>query len=142
MLRQVSVVKEALAASKVRGVHGIHTPTEGGVINGLLEASEASGLGFRVHARDLLVAPETRAVCEALSVDPMRLLSSGALLITVDPSRAGEVLRALDGVGVKARVIGEVTEGPTRHIVAEDGSAVSVGGVDQDELYRVLDEST
>jgi len=140
MLMQVSVVPEALAASKVRGVHSIHTPTEGGVINGLLEVSEASKLSFRIYEKDLLVAQETRTICEALSVDPLRLLSSGALLITVDPLRAEAVLSALESIGVEGRVIGEMTMGLESVMVRVDGSIVLVDVVDQDELYRVLGE--
>ena len=142
MLRRVSVVPEALAASKIKGVHSIHTPTEGGVLNGLLEVSEASNLGFRVYEKDLLVAPETRAICEALSVDPLRLLSSGALLITVDLSMAEAVLSALEGIGVEARVIGEMTKSSKRLMIGVDGSMASVDCVGQDELYRVLGEHT
>jgi hydrogenase expression/formation protein HypE len=140
MLRQVSVVMEALAASKIKGVHSIHTPTEGGVLNGLLEVSEASNLGFRVYEKDLFVAPETRAICEALSVDPLRLLSSGALLITVAPLGAEAVLLAMEGVGVEAQVIGKMTKASRRFIVKADGSTLLVDSVDQDELYRVLEE--
>jgi hydrogenase expression/formation protein HypE len=141
MLRQVSVVPEALAASKVKGVHSIHTPTEGGVLNGLLEASEASKLGFKVYEEGILVAPETQAICGVLGVDPLRLLSSGALLITVDPSKTETVLSTLKNVGVEAQVIGEMMKGSEHIIVGPDGLKISVDSVDQDELYRVLGQS-
>ncbi len=43
---QMSVVNEALGVARVRGVHAMHDPTEGGVLNGLWELAEASGLGI------------------------------------------------------------------------------------------------
>jgi hydrogenase expression/formation protein HypE len=139
MLKQISVVPEALKASKVGGVHVIHTPTEGGVYNGLLEVSEASGLGFKVYESKLLLAPETKEICEALDVDPFKLLSSGSLIIVVDPSKAQDLVKALAETGVKARMIGEMTANPSeRLIMGRDGSVKTVDEVKQDELYRVL----
>ena len=139
MLKQISVVPEALKASKVDGVHVIHTPTEGGVYNGLLEVSEASGLGFKVYESRLLIAPETKEICETLNVDPLKLLSSGSLIIVVDPSKARGLVKALTETGVKARVIGEMTADPSeRLIVGRDGSVKVVNEVEQDEVYRVL----
>jgi len=73
-------------------------------------------------------------------VDPLRLLSSGALLITVDPLRVEAVLSALKKIGVEAQVIGEMTKGLESLVVGVNGSNVLVDGVDQDELYRVLGE--
>ena len=142
MLKQISVVPEALRASKVGGVHIIHTPTEGGVYNGLLEASEASGLGFKVYESRLLLAPETKEICDALDVDPLKLLSSGSLIIVVDPSKARDLVKALAETGVKAKVIGEMTVNPSeRLIMGRDGSVKVVDEVEQDELYRVLGDS-
>jgi len=142
MLRHVSVVPEALKASRVRGVHGMHTPTEGGVINGLLEVSEASGLGFKVYGSKVPISPETKEICGALGVDPLRLLSSGSLLVLVDPSNVEDLLAALVEIEVPAQVIGEMTEDTSERLVyGEDGSATSVECVEQDELYRVLGES-
>jgi hydrogenase maturation factor len=139
MLKQISVVPEALKASKVGGVHVIHTPTEGGVYNGLLEVSEASGLGVKVYESKLLLAPETKEICEALDVDPFKLLSSGSLIIVVDPSKARDLIKALAETGVKARMIGEMTSNPSeRLIIGRDGSVKTVDEVKQDELYRVL----
>jgi len=142
MLTRVSVVPEALRASRTPGVHAIHTPTEGGVLNGLLEVSEASSLGFKVYKGSVYVAPETREICDALGVNPLRLLSSGSLLIMVDPAAVDGLLATLAEIGVEAQVIGEMTAAPSERLIYdEDGEATAVECVDQDELYRVLEES-
>ena len=140
MLDMISVVSEAKMAIEVGGVHSMHTPTEGGVLNGLLEISEASGNGFKIYENELLIHEETRRICGALSVDPLRLLSSGSLLIVVDPGKSSELVRSLASISIPANVIGEITS-KARVVVGVDGSESVVEDVSQDELFRVLDEN-
>ena len=108
-------------------------------MNGLLEISEASGCGFKIYEKELLIHEETRQICEILGVDPIRLLSSGSLLIVVDPRRSDELVHQLDSAGIPANVIGEITA-ESNVVVKEDGSTEVVGDVSQDELFRVLEE--
>ncbi len=139
MLNLISVVPEALKASRVDGVHSIHTPTEGGVLNGLLEVSEASKLGFTICEERLLIAEETEVICQTLLVNPLKLLSSGSLLISADPRKVDEVINSIAEVGVKARVIGEIESDPeVRLIKKKDGTTMKVDDNVQDELYRIL----
>ncbi len=42
---QISVVKDALTAYGAGGVHAMHDPTEGGILNGVHEMADAAGLG-------------------------------------------------------------------------------------------------
>jgi len=85
-------------------------------------------------------ADETRVICEALGVDPLRLLASGALLIVVDPDKAGELVSALGGSGVVASVVGEIRPAEEgRLLETSDGGRAPIEAVAQDELYRILD---
>src|SRR2546428_10491519 len=59
LAKQISIVDEAMSISKVAGVHTLHDPTEGGVLNGLWELAEASGLGIEVWADRIPLAKET-----------------------------------------------------------------------------------
>lgn len=141
MLKQISVVPEAMKAVEAGGIHSLHDPTEGGVLNGVWEMLEAANVGGVVREEAVPVAPETRLICEALGIDPMRLLGSGALLIAAEPGKVGEIVSALRGIGVEASVIGEITpreEG--RVLVGRGGSRATIEAVEQDHLYRVLDE--
>jgi hydrogenase expression/formation protein HypE len=141
MLNMINVVPEALKASQVVGVHSIHTPTEGGVLNGLIEVSEAAKLGFTVYEDLILIRDETLAVCRALGVDPLKLLSSGSLLIMVAPTNAEEVRRELSIIGVESSVIGDMSSEPGKRILVKtNGKMVTVGDVAQDEVYRLLCE--
>jgi len=139
LLDMISVVSEAKMAIEVGGVHSMHTPTEGGVLNGLLEISEASGNGFKIYEKELLIHEETQKICGALGVDPLKLLSSGSLLIVIDPDKSSELVRSLASISIPANVIGEITS-KTRIVVGVDGSESVVTDVEQDELFRVLEE--
>jgi hydrogenase maturation factor len=133
--REVGVVREALAAAAL-GATALHDPTEGGVLGALWEVAEASGTGFRVLEERIPVRAATRAICAALRVDPLRLMSSGALLVACPDGPT--LARRLGERGVPAAVIGAVTGGG-RELVRPDGTVVAVPPVGRDELYRVLE---
>ncbi|MEM3700059.1 MAG: AIR synthase-related protein [Candidatus Bathyarchaeia archaeon] len=85
---KISVVKDALIAVKTGGVHAMHDPTEGGISGGIHEMAEASKVGFQVCEEKIPIQLETRKICEYFKIDPLQLISSGALLISVEPEFA------------------------------------------------------
>jgi len=105
----ISVVKPALLAATRLPVHALHDPTEGGIVTGLRELATASGTGLRIDGPELIVAPETQAICDACGVDPLGIISSGCLLMSVPQKHAdGCVAMLVDG-GFPARRIGSLT---------------------------------
>jgi len=141
MIKRISVVPEAMTAMEVGGIHSLHDPTEGGLLNGIWEMTEAAGVGAMIWEDKIPVAEETKTVCDALDADPLKLLGSGALLIVVDPEKVDELLTALSNEGIDASVIGEITSNvDERVLVRPDGSTANIEAVDQDELYRLLEE--
>ena len=140
--RQISVVRDAMIAVKMGGVHAMHDPTEGGIICGLWEIGEASGTGMVVEESRIAVARETESVCDALGLDPLRVLSSGSLLIAARSNRANRITKSLQRNGIAASVIGEITKPEKGRIfVKRDGTRVNLELPARDELYKVLDES-
>jgi hydrogenase maturation factor len=141
MIRWISVVPEAMKAVEAGSPSSLHDPTEGGLINGLWEMAEAAGVGLRVDGASIPVPDETKLICGALGVDPLRLLGSGALLITAQPDEADKIMEALKEEGIMASVIGEVTPLPEgRVLVDESGNHAPIEAVEQDEIYRILNE--
>lgn len=141
-IRRVSVVRDALTAVEAGGVTAMHDATEGGVLGALYEMAYASGLGIRTSYEKVPVALETKAVCEALGVDPMRTISSGTLLIAVRRDRAEGVVQTLRRAGIGASDIGSFVdraEGVT--VAMRDGSVVEVSAPVQDELWRLISRS-
>jgi len=133
--QEVSVVPEGLVAAAL-GATAMHDPTEGGVAGALWELADASGAGFRVLAERIPIRPATRAICAALGLDPLRLMSSGALLIAC--SDGEQMVQGLTAHGVPATVIGTVTASGGE-LVGPDGSVRTIHTVERDELYRLLD---
>jgi hydrogenase maturation factor len=104
---QISVVKDALTAYKTGGVHAMHDPTEGGVLNGIHEMADAAGLGVRVFEEKITVEPETAKICRFYEIDPLQLISSGALLIAAEPEASNKIVDSLCQEHIYADVIGE-----------------------------------
>jgi len=140
--RRISVVRDAMIAMRTGSVHAMHDPTEGGVICGLWELGEASRTGMVVEESRIIVAPETESVCHALELDPLRVLSSGSLLIAAKQGNANRIIKALQRSGIPASIVGEITKPEKGRIfVKRDGTRVKLEPPARDELYKVLDES-
>lgn len=136
MKSMLDVTEEATAAFATGTVHAMHDCTEGGVLGALFEMSLASGLGFAVDEESIPVAPETAEICMALSIDPLRLIGSGSLLIAVEEGGEEEVRRALKPI-CRVSKIGRFVDGQ-RTLLRKDGRRVLVRRAPEDELWRVL----
>ena len=135
--QQISVVEEALLASKLRGVHALHDPTEGGVLNGLWEMAEASDLGIEVWAEKIPVAPATQVICLTLRLDPLKLMSSGTLLVAVERSKRWSVQKTLMKSPRKMTEVGKLTARSKGRVIVRRGKREALKPVSQDELYKL-----
>lgn len=111
--RQFSVVEDALTAASVGlrddGVTAMHDVTEGGLLGALYELSEASRVGLEMDLSKVIVTDEAKRVCELFGLDPYATLSEGTLIVTVKREKAKEVLNILESKGIRASIIGKVT---------------------------------
>lgn len=133
----ISVVEDALTANEI-GVHAMHDPTEGGVANGLHEMADAAGLGFRVYGERIPIREETIKICEFYNLNPLALISSGALLMAAPQEKAGEVVKALEKKGINASVIGEFVKEPGVRVIVENGEERLLERPESDELWKVV----
>ncbi len=106
----ISVVGDARTALASVRVHCLHDPTEGGILTGLWEIAKASNLGLCVEEGSIPVLSETVEMCEALGLDPLGLLASGALLITLPAEDVPPLFKALEEKGIEAFEIGRMME--------------------------------
>jgi len=137
-IREISVVRDARIAADL-GAHALHDPTEGGVAAGIQEVAMASGVGVIVREEGIPVRRETLEICGALSVDPMRLVSSGSLLIAAPRESANDIVGELRAGGVEAAVVGEFVEDPSvRVMIRRDGSRLDLNEPVSEELWRVI----
>ncbi len=137
---RMSVVEDAVAGYRTRRVHAMHDCTEGGVLGAVFEMSLASELGFVLRRRDVPVAPETRQVCDLFSLDPLRLIGSGSVLLAVEKGQKAKVTAALEPV-CRVTTIGEFRKG-RRVLVESDGHEEVVSSAPVDELWRALSWTT
>ncbi|MFB6256543.1 MAG: AIR synthase related protein [Haloplanus sp.] len=130
----LSVMPEAAVLAPV--ATAMHDPTEGGVLEGLIEMALTTDATLGIDRRAVHVREETRAVCDAVGVDPLRVLGSGALLATVDGDDANDALAALADEGIDAVEIGRVEAGEAG--VELDGECVTEPI--RDDMYALWDE--
>jgi hydrogenase maturation factor len=131
---RLSVVRDGVQAAEL-GATALHDPTEGGVLGALWELAEASGHGFEVDASAVPILEETRQICAVFGANPLKLISSGAMLIACP-----DLARMLAGLAehrIPATPIGRVT--PRDRVVVADGRRVPSGPVVRDELWRILE---
>ena len=133
---RLSVVDEAVAAFESGAVHAMHDCTEGGVLGAAFEMSLASGLGFELEEASVPVDMTTEEVCSRLGADPLRLIGSGSLLLSVERGKEGVVKERLRGVS-SVKEIGRFTE-RGRFILKSDGRREAVRSAPLDELWRLI----
>ena len=137
----ISVVRDAQLARAAGEVHAMHDPTEGGLSGGLYELAAASGLGLEVDSDAISVLPVCASICEALDLDPLGLIASGALLAAVAPGNSGAIVGALRGEGIQAAVIGRTTDEHMDVKLYKTGKSVEFPRFARDEIARYFSET-
>ncbi|MDR5694835.1 MAG: AIR synthase family protein [Armatimonadota bacterium] len=131
----ISVIPEGRIAIRT-GVSAMHDVVEGGVLAAVWEMAEASGTGVELWADAVPIYPETQAICQALEIDPLGLISSGALLIA---SRSPEeTLQALHSAGIPAQTIGKITA--SSRVIIRGNRREDLRPYPRDELWRVMEQ--
>ena len=137
----ISVVKDALAACSAVTVNSMHDPTEGGLAAGLWEVAGAAGVGLAVEEGSIPILPECAELCRVLGLDPLGLMASGALLITLPAEDVPRLLVSLKKEGTYAYEIGRVT-GPEEGVHIIRGHQLEpLPRFDRDELARWFDDN-
>jgi hydrogenase maturation factor len=136
----ISVLPEARIALQTVPVHAMHDPTEGGLATGLQEVALAAGIGLCIDREAIPVLPECAAMCDALGLDPLGLIASGALLLTCAPDAADRVLAAWAAAGIDGTLIGHVTPPEEGCRLTSRSGAMPLPRFPRDEVARLLDE--
>lgn len=115
MVKLCSTVKDARTARGIGlrkgGISSMHDATEGGVLGALEEMATASGKAFEVDPLKIPVSKESRLVCSAFGLDPLKTMGEGTLLITCPPDRVSELGRRMSRAAVPMTEIGRVSRG-------------------------------
>lgn len=125
----LSVVPEGTYAAR-HGAHAMHDITEGGVLGAVWEMSQAAGIGICINSDTMPIHAVTASICKQTGIDPLRLISSGCMLIAC--ANGDELCRGLESIGVKATRIGKA-QGSC--VCIEDGSLIEPPQAD--EIYKL-----
>ncbi len=134
----LSVIPEGLAAAKF-GVNAMHDVTEAGIAGAAWEMSRASKVAMRIAADAVPILPLTERICRQLHLNPLKLLSSGAMLIAA--ARGDDLVTHLRQLDISASVIGTVQDGEAGVTFDNtDGTIETITDSIEDELWRFLRE--
>lgn len=132
LIGSISVLKEGLISAGF-GASSMHDVTEGGVLGAVWELCNASKYGARIYKDKIPIMDETKQICAYLGIDPLKLISSGCMLIACN--RGKELVELLTKNGVQADIIGEMTE-EFECIMMDGNKVLKVEQPESDELYK------
>ncbi|QGU94227.1 AIR synthase [Clostridium bovifaecis] len=133
-IHRISVVREGKIGGEF-GVNSMHDITEGGLLGALWEVAEGSKVGFTIYNEKLPISDITRRLCKLFSIDPLRFISSGSMLITC--KNGIELVKRLKGNGIDATVIGNITK--QNKVLIENNEEKLVYPPESDELFKLLE---
>lgn len=133
-INRISVINEGIIGGRLR-VSSMHDATEGGLLGAVWEIAEASGKGFELYEGSIPVSVETRKICSIFDIDPLRLLSSGMMVITARD--LAPLQDALKDAGIESSNIGRITGCSKRRVIIKGGQEREVAPPQNDELFNI-----
>jgi hydrogenase maturation factor len=133
-------VAEAEIARRSGEVTALHDPTEGGLASAVRELATVSGAGVAIDAEAVPILAETRAVSEALGIDPLGMLASGSLLIATRPEGASRIVHDIEAAGIPVSVVGRLTDDPQEASLIFGGNRRPLPEFAVDEVARLLSQ--
>ena len=138
LLNDVSVVKEGVAAGKI-GTSGMHDVTEGGILGAIWEMCHLGGVGAEVWESKVPMDPVTLKIAEHYGINPLRLISSGCMMIMASDERKDAIMEAVESVGVQITCIGRIkTEEEGVYLMHANSMIEEITPPEADELYKVV----
>jgi hydrogenase expression/formation protein HypE len=135
----IDILRPALIACKAAPVHSMHDPTEGGLINGVIEMAWASEKEIEVDLEKVFIYKESRTLCQEFGLNPLGVIASGALLLAVSPSDLSSIQKAFRKNSISLQVIGKMKKGPARVLKVDRKGGQELEPFPQDEILKIYD---
>jgi hydrogenase maturation factor len=135
----IEVLHAARIACEAATVHSMHDPTEGGLINGVVEVALASQKQIEVDLENVPIYRESQILCEACGLNPLGVIASGALLLTISPSDLSSLQRAFKKASIPMQIIGRVKRGPVRVLTGKGKRRKELHPLSRDEILKVFE---
>lgn len=136
LIENVSVVPEALALSEL-GATAMHDVTRGGLMETLLEIAALSDVGIELEMEKLPIDPIVERFASAFEYDPLRMISSGTLAVTLPPQSLSQAAAELEALSVPHAVVGRVVEGNGVRVLGDKVQHFTEIRCEDDELARM-----
>src|SRR5215211_866110 len=137
----ISIVAEAEIARRTGQVTALHDPTEGGFASAVRELAAVSGAGVEIDADAIPILVETRAVADALGLDPLGMLASGSLLIAARPENVSGIIHDVEAAGIPVSIVGRLTDDPQEASLMSQGERRPLPEFAVDEVARLLSQT-
>ncbi|MEO0270866.1 MAG: AIR synthase related protein [candidate division WOR-3 bacterium] len=103
----IGIIEEAFLLLENQDVLALHDPTEGGILNGIYEFCEFLDLGVIVYENRIPVVKDGEKIFKYFGIDPLKTISSGALLVAVKREGIQGVIDLLKSRKIVFSIIGE-----------------------------------
>ena len=137
----ISIVTEAEIARRSGEVTALHDPTEGGLASAVRELATVSGAGVEIDAEAVPILAETRAIADALGIDPLGMLASGSLLIATRPEGVPRIVHDIEAAGIPVSPVGRLTHDPREASLIAGGNRLPLPEFAVDEVARLLSQT-
>ena len=143
----ISVLRDARVALRTGKVTAMHDPTEGGLYAALWELSEASQQSLWIDPSTVPVSSLSGRICQAMGIDPLGAIASGALLLTTSPKDAQKIRNSITDAGILCVEIGYVMTADDFHVTRRPavwyptaGGLQSLPRPDRDEIASLFSD--
>jgi hydrogenase maturation factor len=125
-VQQITIVKDALTAFGVGGVHAMHDATEGGVLGGIHEMASAANIPAYVNIDAVVVSSDIVDLANALAFDPWYAISEGTLLAAVAPDSVPRICKEWSKVGIESYELGRFDASLQHCVVCRNGTTTEL----------------
>ncbi|QSX08064.1 AIR synthase family protein [Alkalibacter rhizosphaerae] len=129
----LSVTKEGVLAARL-GAAYMHDVTEGGVLGAIWESANKFGLGVHIQEMAIPILSATRKIASHFGMDPLKLISSGMMLIAAEEEKATAIVAELTKEKIPAAIVGGFTE--KNLLLKTPGGTKEIHPPQSDELYK------
>jgi hydrogenase expression/formation protein HypE len=134
----ISVVEAAYLAAEHPGVHAMHDPTEGGLATGLHELAFAAEAGVRLWLDRVPILPEGVLLCREYGMDPLGVIASGALLVSVDAEHSAFLQQRYREANVPCAHIADLVPAEQGITMVDSEGERPLPRYDADEITRLF----
>ncbi|HUU86859.1 MAG TPA: AIR synthase related protein [Candidatus Glassbacteria bacterium] len=136
----ISVINEALWINKKVKPGLMHDATEGGILGACYETIAVENFGLTLSSKEFPLTTETSELFNFLQIDPLKVISSGTLLVVTTEEKANLLIEESSQM-TPIRIIGQIVD--KNEGITLDGKPVDPPGADAIiEALRKIDEGS